>query len=181
MTLHLETSLDDFLIRPEGKPYEEYLHGEVTAKKMPSFPHSLTQVELGRRLANWADEAGGYVLSEQRCVLRTAAGSQVLLPDVSYFPQDCFAQQPTGAVTVPPLLAVEILSPDDVYGLVQEKVFTYLSAGVQIVWVVDPVARNVTIYRPGATPELTFQHLADRLLPGFHLSLQSLFAKLAPQ
>ena len=98
MTLHVKSTLNKFLERPEVKPYEEYLHEEIVSKTMPSFPHSLTQIELGRRLANWANEAGGYVLSEQRCVLH-----------------------------------------------------------VRVVWIVDPIARNVTIYRPQLTPELASQ------------------------
>jgi hypothetical protein len=62
---------------------------------------------------------------------------------------------------------------------VQDKVFLYLATGVRVVWIVDPVARNVTIYRAQLTPELAYQILEEPLLPGFCVSLQALFSKLS--
>ncbi len=50
------------------------------------------------------------------------------------------------------MLIVEVLSASDRHAVVVRKVNGYLEAGVKLVWVVDPPAREVTIYRPGVPP-----------------------------
>lgn len=44
-------------------------------------------------------------------------------------------------------------SPDSTVGI-DEKVDTYLDAGVRVIWVIDPHDRTVLVYRPNAEPEL---------------------------
>ncbi len=50
-----------------------------------------------------------------------------------------------GYCTIPPDLAVEVVSPNDLVAELDEKVEEYLRAGVKLVWVVHPDARA----RPG--------------------------------
>ena len=44
-------------------------------------------------------------------------------------------------IRTPPLLCIEVLSPDDRMSDTQEKVDDYLQMGVEVVWVVDPRRR----------------------------------------
>lgn len=46
-----------------------------------------------------------------------------------------------------PDLAVEVLSPGDTSGEIDEKVKAWLDSGTTVVWVVNPAWRNVTVYR----------------------------------
>lgn len=46
-----------------------------------------------------------------------------------------------------PDLAVEVLSPDDRERDLFDKVGEYLSAGVRLVWVVDPVKATAVVFR----------------------------------
>jgi Uma2 family endonuclease len=46
-----------------------------------------------------------------------------------------------------PDLAVEVLSPNDRTGEVDEKIAAWLTAGCAAVWVIDPSLETVTIYR----------------------------------
>lgn len=46
-----------------------------------------------------------------------------------------------------PDLAVEVLAPDDRARQVLDKVGEYLEAGTRLVWVVDPEARSVAVFR----------------------------------
>ncbi len=48
-------------------------------------------------------------------------------------------------VRTPPLLCIEVLSPDDRAGRVRERVREFLEMGVTEVWVVDAEARSVTV------------------------------------
>jgi len=42
----------------------------------------------------------------------------------------------------PPLLVVEILSPDDTYAETQLRATDYLRMGVPCVWIIDPTSRT---------------------------------------
>jgi Uma2 family endonuclease len=42
----------------------------------------------------------------------------------------------------PPLLVVEILSPDDSYSDTQERAQDYRAMGVETVWIIDPKTRS---------------------------------------
>ena len=48
---------------------------------------------------------------------------------------------------IPPDLAVEVMSPNDLYERVYAKLLEYLAAGVKQVWLVSPEHHTVTIYR----------------------------------
>jgi len=42
----------------------------------------------------------------------------------------------------PPLLVIEILSPDDTYSDTQERAEDYLRMGVSTIWIIDPKTRT---------------------------------------
>ena len=46
-----------------------------------------------------------------------------------------------------PDLAVEVVSPTDIQYRVIEKAVAYLNAGTRLVWIIEPVAKTVTVYR----------------------------------
>ena len=78
-----------------------------------------------------------------------------------------------------PDLAVEVVSPGDTYREVDEKAKVWLSAGTRLVWVVNPLLRTVSVYRPGkAVVTLTEaeQLAGEELLPGFHCRIGDIFA-----
>lgn len=118
-------------------------------------------------------EYGGFVLIEQRCVLDADGQRHTVLPDVAWWSVAQLPSLPVGPVSEPPTLAVEVLSPSDRYGDVQEKVTVCLQAGVPLVWVADTRARNVTVYRTACVPVVFVSPsvLQDPLLPGLRIDL----------
>lgn len=77
-----------------------------------------------------------------------------------------------------PDLAVEVVSPNDKVGEIQDKIQDWLTHGVRLVWVVDPKSRTVTVYRPDGTanvlkPKDTLT--GEDVLPGFAYPLAKLF------
>ncbi len=77
-----------------------------------------------------------------------------------------------------PDLAVEVLSPGDTVREVDEKISTWLDAGCQEVWIVDPGMQTVTIYQSRTTAKLlTAEDKIDggTLLPGFSCPVSSFF------
>jgi Uma2 family endonuclease len=77
-----------------------------------------------------------------------------------------------------PELVVEIRSKHDSLPYMQRKVEHYLKAGVEIIWVVDPAAKSVTIHRVAANPVTL--GVADTLqvgdlIPDFSLPVADVF------
>ena len=48
----------------------------------------------------------------------------------------------SGPILDPPFLVVEVLSPDDRAGDLQDRVDDYLRAGVKYIWVVNPITQR---------------------------------------
>ena len=73
--------------------------------------------------------------------------------------------------TIPDLIA-EIRSKNDTLAALARKAEDYLAAGVVVVWVVDPIQRNVVEYRKGAQPRTYGENdtlTAEDVIPGFRL------------
>jgi Uma2 family endonuclease len=83
---------------------------------------------------------------------------------------------------VVPDLAVEVISPNDVFKDVLAKVREYFHYGVQVVWVVAPEERQVYVYdSPTHVRILTRQDelTGGEVVPGFRLPLGLLFQDAA--
>ena len=48
--------------------------------------------------------------------------------------------------TVPPFLAIEILSPEDRITRMQPKIAEYLAIGVEWIWLIDPIEKSAICY-----------------------------------
>jgi len=83
-----------------------------------------------------------------------------------------------GFMTVAPELVAEVMSPDDRWQDVRQKIEEYFSIGVQWVWVVEPENRTVLVYR--SATEMRKWGEADVLrgegvLEGFEMPVARLF------
>lgn len=109
--------------------------------------------------------------------------TQVRVPDVCFISWEKFPDRQLPAQPVPrlaPDLAVEVLSPGNTEAEMQRKLQDYFTAGVRLVWYVDPRTRSARAYtavdqcvavgEPGSL-------CGGEVLPGFELPLKELFAK----
>jgi Uma2 family endonuclease len=100
--------------------------------------------------------------------------------DVAYISPEVAQSQPDDArvIDAPPVLAVEILSPTDKQEEILDKVADYLAAGVQAVWVLEPVFRTAGVYRANQPPLMlneTQELDASAYLQGFRCRVADLF------
>lgn len=75
-------------------------------------------------------------------------------------------------------MAIEVVSPLDVQSRIVEKALAYLEAGTRLVWVLEPVAKTVTIYRSETDIEiLTYEATltGEEVVPGFSCPVAYLF------
>ena len=106
---------------------------------------------------------------------------RVRFPDGSFvargrLPDD---RTPLGHIRIPPDLAIEVVSPNDLAYEVEEKIEEYLEAGVKLMWVVYPNTQRVLVFRlQGPTTRLgTDDDLSgDDVIPGFTCRVAELFA-----
>ena len=86
---------------------------------------------------------------------------------------------PKGHIRIVPDLAIEVISPNDLYYEVEAKVHEYQTAGVRLIWVVNPDLRTVKVYdsQAGHPSELTAgdELTGGDVLPGFRCTIADLF------
>jgi Uma2 family endonuclease len=111
----------------------------------------------------------------------------VRIPDVAFTNWDRLPgrRYPTAAIPqLAPNLAVEVLSRSNTPGEMAVKRQDYFSAGVELVWEIDPRTRTVAVYTsPAQATTLGSGDTLDggSVLPGFTLAVQELFAELDRQ
>jgi Uma2 family endonuclease len=110
--------------------------------------------------------------------------NRVRKPDVSFIAAGRMNELPEGHCPIPPDLAVEVTSPNDVFAEVTAKIEEYLTAGVRLVWVFDTASRRVLVYRstgPGAILGMTDDLSGEDVLPEFRCRIGDVFHQPATQ
>ncbi len=104
----------------------------------------------------------------------------VLRPDVAFVREERIrpGMEDRGYMPIVPDLVVEVVSPNDRYIEVAEKVERYRRAGVPLIWVIQPSPRAVIVYAAGSEPR-TIGEDGDLdggdVLPGFRLPVGDIF------
>jgi Uma2 family endonuclease len=163
-------SVEEYL-RTSYSPDCDYVDGEVRERNLGEFDHATLQTEVAVWFANHRREWKILVVVEQRVQI---AARRFRIPDVAILPGD-YSKDPI--VRVPPLICVEVLSPEDRTSRVRERCNDYLALGVGHVWVIDPAKREGFAADAAgfhAPPENVFS------VPGtpIHLPLQAILAAL---
>jgi len=174
MSVAVELALD-----PERN--YEIVNGVPEEKEMLGARHGIVAMRLAIKL-------GAFVLANQLGEASTEAnfkiGDNERIPDLSFVSASRIPAEgvPEGVWQIPPDLAVEIISPNDLHEKVSNKVLEYLEAGVKQVWIVSPEIRSVTIFR---SMEQVQVFSGDKvlessdLLPGFQCPLKEIFPATA--
>ena len=117
------------------RPDREFIEGEIRERNVGKTEHARVQALLAAWFANHEDEWGIEVGTEWRVGV---AEDRVRVPDLAIV----YAGPKPDVLVDPPLLIIEILSPDDTYSDLQERAHDYRRMGVKTVWVVDPKTRS---------------------------------------
>lgn len=158
----------------------DLIQGVVVEMSRATRFHGYVTGNIGRLLGNWTFTTGvGYIATNDAGVVLEDNPDSVLGPDVAYYTDANSADDvPPKWGDVAPVLAVEVLSPNDRMSKVNAKIATYLRSGVRLVWLVDFEERVVTVYRPQQDLVVlkADSHLAsDNILPGFSCKVSDFF------
>jgi Uma2 family endonuclease len=171
----------EFADRPENEnKWLELVRGEVIELPAPTKIHGVVCANVVRILGNYTfQRRKGYVASNDSGVILERDPDTVRGPDVAlYEDAQSFEELHPKYGEVPPRLAVEVLSPNDKPGKVNRKLMEYLNNRVDLVWLIDPASRNVTVFRPKRQPivlEADQELTGEDVLPGLTVPVADLF------
>lgn len=153
------------------EPDCEYDDGAIVERNLGEFEHAFLQTLLSAIFTNNMDAWGVFALVEQRMQL---APRKFRIPDVCVLRVGSPREK---ILTHPPLIAIEILSPEDTIRRATSKAGEYREFGVEHIWVIDPSAR--VAYRGGAA-ELELVPSGELSIPGTMIlvRIRELFEKL---
>ncbi len=117
------------------RPDREYVDGEVRERNVGKWEHARIQWLLACWFLNHESTWNVIGSTEQRV---RVSPTRVRVPDLVVLRP---GPQPEILIQ-PPLLVIEILSPDDSYSDLQERCQDYRQMGVETVWIVDPKTRS---------------------------------------
>jgi Uma2 family endonuclease len=122
------------------RPDCEYIDGVILERNLGGDDHSSLQGALTAFFFNRRKEWNIRVRPEQRVQVKA---TRFRVPDVCVI----LAREPRAPiVTKPPFICVEILSKEDTFDSVQDRIDDYLAMGVAYVWVINPRSRRVFVH-----------------------------------
>ncbi len=162
------------------------VRGKLREKRMTvrNRFHSRIMATIAYFLKKWLETQpnprGQVLCGEAGCRLARSPDTTVGI-DVVYVAANLIVQESDETTLIDgiPVLAVEILSPNDTVEEVRDKIKLYQKHGVPLVWVIDPYDRTIKVYRLNQEPELVNvdQELsAEPHLPGFRAAVKEIFA-----
>lgn len=158
----------------------ELVDGRIVNMVPTGNEHGIIEANLARHLGNFvAERKLGWVSGGEVGVYTRRRPDSVRGADLVFMSRVRSGSRPNrGFLTVAPDLIVEVMSPDDRWRDIREKLIEYFTVGVDRVWLVDPDRRLIQVYR--SPTELTQLAETDTLtgegvLEGFSLPVAELF------
>ena len=147
-------------------PDRDYVDGVVVERNRGEKDHSRLQTALAVFLGARQREWGIHVYVEQRVQVKPV---RFRIPDICVV---AGAEPEEQIFTTPPLVCIEILSKDDRWSQVQERIDDYLAFCVRHVWVVDPRSRKAYEFTPEGMHEVKELRTQE---PSISIPLPALF------
>jgi Uma2 family endonuclease len=158
-------------LRTSYHPDRDYVDGETQERNLGEREHGLLQTALAAWFFNNAKAWNIYAITEQRI---RVTSRRVRIADICVISRDAPREQVT---LTPPLLCVEILSPEDRLPRAARVMEDYARMGVPNLWLLDPQDRVAYIYSSDGLLKLTTTRLAIPTTEIF-VDLPTLFAAL---
>jgi Uma2 family endonuclease len=163
-------SIEKYL-RTSYKPDVDFVDGEIEERNVGKYEHGKIQSLIATLFTVHEDDWQTDAVVEQRI---RVSPSRVRVCDVAILHADAPHEEVT---STPPLICIEILSPEDRLSRAQLVLADYLAMGVINLWLIDPVRRVAYTF------DATGLHAADntRLTvanTAIAVDLSAFFAKL---
>lgn len=123
-------SVEEYLNTPYD-PDCEYVDGELVERNWGEIDHSCLHGSASGWLSSRRKQFAIHVFLS----VRTQVGpTRFRIPDIAVT-----THKPKGRILgEPPLLCIEVLSPEDRVSRMEQKIDDYLNFGVSYIWLIDP-------------------------------------------
>ena len=161
-------ALDEYL-QTSYRPDCDWVDGEVRERNMGDGPHAYLQTFFVKYFGPREEQLGVEVFCERRMEV---SPTRFRVPDVMLVRHGDTLER---IVRTPPLLCIEVLSPDDTLDSMQDRVDDSLGMGVEHIWILNP--RKRTAFRADTGG---FHTVEELVVPGtgIRVATQEVFAGL---
>ncbi len=137
-------------------------NAELEVRMIAGGDSSDVSIELGRQVANWRVAGGGGRARDPDGTYKLShpdLGERTWAPDCSWISPELIASLQAedrprrGFWRVCPTFVIEVRSPSDSQSAQRQRMEHWLTFGVELGWLVDPLDQTVWIYRPNQDPE----------------------------
>lgn len=145
----------------------------LRGKLMPSRNQSILEVRISHQLMARYEETYD-ILTELDLNLTQGPA----IPDICIYPKLTFNWEDDDVLkmTMPPLTAIEILSPRQAYEALASKIRkVYFPSGVQSAWIVMPSVKTIQLFVPNHPVKYFNDILFDDPTTGIQLDLAQIF------
>jgi Uma2 family endonuclease len=164
----------------DGYRYE-LIEGELVRMAPAGSEHGATIMNIGGPLSQYVKANKlGVVFGAETGFKIASDPDTVRAPDVAFVRSGRIPPSgvPKGYWPGAPDLAIEVISPGDTYGEVEDKVNDWLDAGAQMVIVMNPRNRTIKVHR--SKTDVTVLAESDELdcddvVPGFRSKISEFF------
>jgi Uma2 family endonuclease len=172
---------DELLAMPDDGFCYELIKGELIRMPPPGHIHGRVIMRIaGPLYQHVIANKLGFVYAAETGFLIHQNPDTVRAPDAVFVEQRRVesAGEVEGYWVGAPDLVVEVVSPSDSVGYVEDKVEQWIEAGSRLVWVISPKLRTVTVYRSLTDVRtLTEKDTLDGndVVPGFQMNISEIF------
>jgi Uma2 family endonuclease len=161
-------------------PVLEQPEQEEDEGKMASEMHSLVALNMALALKAYTKPRKLGRVYESSASFKMVGEPKKRQPDAAFVRKERLGNVVDKEIPFAPDLAVEVVSQNDTFNEVKEKVLHYFASGTELVWVVSLITQSVQIFRQ-ATGAITEEKAIDQFLdgeqvvPGFKVAIAELF------
>ncbi len=163
-------SLEEYL-RTRYRPDVHFVDGEIEERNLGEYEHARLQWLIGGFFGPLEKEWGIRGVVEQRI---RVSPSRVRIADLALLRADAPREK---IIETPPLVCIEIMSPEDRLSRAKGVLADYFTLGVPNIWLLDPLRRVAYSFGLNGLVESDSLKFAVQDSP-IHLDITELFAQL---
>lgn len=175
---------EQFMALPEDDNLYEYVNGELIVVANSGVEHGYLALTLGYFLTGFVRSHRLGVTCDSSTAFKMKTGNK-RSPDLAFIAKERLQglkRLPKGFFEGAPDLAVEIISPNNTFAEIHNKLVEYFDNGTRLVWVILPDEECVLVYhqpKPSKLLQVEDNLDGEAVITGFQLPLMELFQELS--
>jgi Uma2 family endonuclease len=175
---------EQFMALPEDDNLYEYVNGELIVVANSGVEHGYLALTLGYFLTGFVRSHRLGVTCDSSTAFKMKTGNK-RSPDLAFIAKERLQglkRLPKGFFEGAPDLAVEIISPNNTFAEIHNKLVEYFENGTRLVWVILPDEECVLVYhqpKPSKLLQVEDSLDGEAVITGFQLPLIELFQELS--